>query len=434
MRHHDNQRQVRVPALGERHAKTITGLIGNVQEWYDFALYGYMAPILSGLFFPGHSELVSLLAAYGVFAAGFVMRPLGGVLFGWVGDRIGRARALAMSMLLISLPTVLLGLLPGYATIGIAAPILLTLIRLVQGLSVGGEFSSSVTYLVETAPRAHRGTAGSWANIGSIIGMLLGAGLAAATTTFLDSTTVQAWGWRLPFLFGGVLGIAALYLRRNLHTSPHFQAHEEGRADTAPLREAFTRDLRITLQAIAFTSAYGVMFYIPLVYLPTWVHDEAGMALDTAQQINTAGTALMLPLIPLMAWISDRWIRRSHFIALAMFVMAIVAWPLYKLAADGGAFAYAATQFVFAVLVAVPLGVAPALMVELFPAEDRLTGYSLAYNLGLGIAGGTAPMIATWLIEITGSALAPAAYLGVLALIAALVLMSVHDRSREALA
>ena len=429
----DNGRQVRVPAAGESRAKTITGVIGNVQEWYDFALYGYMAPIISGMFFPSHSELASLLATYGVFAAGFVMRPLGGVLFGWIGDQIGRARALALSMLLISLPTVLLGLLPEYAAIGVAAPVLLTLIRLVQGLSVGGEFSSSVTYLVETAPRTHRGTAGSWANIGSILGMLLGSALAAATTTFLDTQALHEWGWRLPFLFGGVLGIAAIYLRRNLHTSPHFQQHQAKRGDTAPLKEAFTRDLRITVQAILFASAYGVMFYIPLVYLPTWMHDEAGLALDTAQQINTAGTALLLPLIPLMAWISDRWIRRSHFIALAMVVMAVGSWPLYALAGTGHVLAYIAAQAAFSTLVAVPLGVAPALMVELFPSEDRLTGYSLAYNLGLGVVGGTAPMISTWLIEVTGTALSPAVYLGALALMAAIVLMTMRDRSREAL-
>ncbi|WP_163144066.1 MFS transporter, partial [Arhodomonas sp. KWT] len=200
--------------IGQRHTALLAGFIGNVVEWYDFALYGYMAGILAGLFFPGDNPTASLIATYGVFAAGFIMRPLGSGVFGWLGDTIGRSRTMLVSVMMMALPTLLLGCLPTFETIGLWAPVLLVLVRIVQGLSVGGEFSSSVTYLVETADPGRRGFAGSWANTGSMFGMLLGAGVAALVTTVLAHETVLAWGWRLPFLFGGVLGTAAIVLRR----------------------------------------------------------------------------------------------------------------------------------------------------------------------------------------------------------------------------
>ena len=178
----------------------MAGFIGNVVEWYDFALYGYMATFISTLFFPGDNRLTSLLSTYGVFAAGFIMRPLGSAVFGWLGDTIGRTKTMLLSVSLMAVPTLVLGCLPTYKTVGLWAPVLLVIVRLVQGLSVGGEFSSSVTYLVETAPDHRRGFSGSWANMGSMVGMLLGSGAAAVVDSYFDHETVLAWAWRLPFL------------------------------------------------------------------------------------------------------------------------------------------------------------------------------------------------------------------------------------------
>ncbi len=207
----------------QRRQARLGGIVGNVVEWYDFALYGYLAVVIGKLFFPAENPTVSLLASYGVFAAGFVMRPIGAAVFGWLGDTIGRAKTMLISVAMMAFPTIALGLLPDYQTIGIAAPILLIIIRLIQGLSVGGEFSSSVTYMVETAPEGSRGRAGSWANVGSISGMLLGSAAAALVTTIFTGETLEGWGWRLPFLFGGVLGLGAIMLRRHLPKSPHFK-------------------------------------------------------------------------------------------------------------------------------------------------------------------------------------------------------------------
>lgn len=416
-----------------RRAALVAGFIGNVLEWYDFALYGYMAGILSGLFFPGENETAGLLATYGVFAAGFLMRPLGSGLFGWLGDTVGRSRTMLISVALMALPTLALGCLPTFSTAGLLAPALLVIVRLTQGLSVGGEFSSSVTYLVETAQDDRRGWAGSWANTGSMTGMLLGSGMAAAVTSVFDSATVDDWAWRIPFLLGGILGAIAIVLRRNLPRSEHFVRHQREHGQTSPLLQAFTTNRREMLQGIVFASAYGMLFYLPLVYLPEWLHGQTGMARHLALQINTAATALLLLLIPVSGWIGDHLLRRTHFIALSMAVLVLVSMPLFLWLAADGMLAAAVVQVTLVLLLAVPLGSAPATFVELFPATDRLSGYSVAYNLGLGVVGGATPMLSTWLIETTGHATAPGALMTLAALVALGVALHMHDGSREPL-
>jgi MHS family proline/betaine transporter-like MFS transporter len=266
-----------------------------------------------------------------------------------------------------------------------------------------------------------------------MVGMLMGSGIAAAVTTFLSPETLQDWGWRVPFLLGGIIGGISILLRRNLPHSKHFQRHHERRETTSPLLQAFTTNRREMIQAILFASAYGVVFYLPLVYLPEWLHSEAGMPRDLALRINTAAMAILLILIPLTGWLSDRFVRRTHFIAGAMAFLVITAIPLYVwLAGDGPAGAII-VQFVSVIVVAVPLGVAPAMFVELFPAADRLSGYSVAYNLGLGVVGGATPMFATWLIDVTGLSTAPAGLLCAAGGVAVVVLLWMHDGSREPL-
>ncbi|MEC9492873.1 MFS transporter [Flexistipes sp.] len=423
----------KLESIGKKYTSVLAGFIGNVMEWYDFALYGYMASIISQQFFPSSHNTASLLATYGVFAAGFIMRPLGSALFGWFGDTFGRSKTMLISVSMMSLPTFLLGCLPTFDTVGILAPILLVLIRLVQGLSVGGEFSSSVTYLVETAPTGKRGFTGSWANTGSIFGMLLGSGIAALLTTTLSSEVITSWGWRIPFLFGGVLGTIAIILRKDLPKSKHFEKHHKQRSETSPLLAAFTTNRKEMIQAILFASAYGVLFYIPLVYLPTWLHEELNFQLDSAMRINTAATAFLMILIPFAGKLSDHLIRRTHFISLAMLISAVISWPAYYFLPSAGFAGVVLLQFIFIVIVAVPLGSAPAMFVELFPSCDRLSGYSVAYNLGLGVVGGSAPMISTWLIEVTSLSTAPAIFLAFVSLVAFAVSLWIKDGSREPL-
>ena len=409
------------------------GIIGNVMEWFDFALFGYFAPIIAVHFFPSGDKLTGLLQTYGVFAAGFIMRPLGAVFFGFIGDRFGRSRALVLSVIMMGAPTFLLGLLPTYDQVGRLAPILLILIRLIQGLSVGGEFSSSVTYMVETAQPGRRGYSGSWANFGSLAGTLLGSGVAAGLSTILPHDALHSWGWRVPFLMGLLLAGFALYLRSSLPDTQLFLKHAEKHTEDNPLKDVLTRNLRQTILAVLFACGYGVFFYIPLVYLPTYAQSTSGVGFSTAMWINSAGTALMLPLIPLAGIISDRWLRRKPLLLIAFIAMTLAAIPVFAAISADAAGSLAFGQILFAVLIAFPVGAAPAMFAEMFPTEDRLTGYSVAFNIGLGIAGGTAPLIATGLIKLTGSPLAPGAYLAATSLVSVIALAFMKDRSREPL-
>jgi MHS family proline/betaine transporter-like MFS transporter len=419
---------------GHPHSATtvIGGTVGNVMEWYDFALYGFFAPTLARLFFPSDDPIASLIATFGVFAAGFAMRPIGGVVFGYVGDRLGRATVLRVSIVLMGVSTALLGLLPTFDRIGVWAAVLLVAIRLLQGLSVGGEFSGSVTYLVETSPLHRRGLAGSWANFGSLIGTLAGSGLAALASSLLTPDALESWGWRVPFLVGGFFSaLAYLYVRR-LGTTPHMEHHESQHREDSPLREALTRNRRETILAIIFAAGYGIVFYIPMVYLPTYVSEVGSIANGTALQVNSLGIALAMPFIPLSGWLSDHILRRRSLLLIAFGAIAAAGWVLVPLAARGVG-GLIAGQLVLCLLLTIPLGAVPALLVELFPVNDRLTGYSLAYNIGLGIAGGTAPMIATWLISFTGVDTAPGMYLAAAALVSVAALWLMKDRSREPL-
>jgi len=238
----------------------------------------------------------------------------------------------------------------------------------------------------------------------------------------------------VPFLFGGVIGTIAIIMRRNLPTSEHFQQHAQGRCDSSPLIEAFTDNLVQTLKAVLFASAYGVLFYFSLVYLPNWASDQAGYDLDFAMQLNAAATALLLVFIPVCGWLSDRYIRRTHFIILAVGLMFLAAYPLFFwMETSGSVPALLTTQIVLAMLLAVPLGSAPAVFVEMFPARDRLSGYSVSYNIGLGVVGGATPMIATALIKTTGADLSPCLFLMLMALTGVIGMSLIRDRSREAL-
>ncbi len=407
------------------------GMIGNVIEWYDFALYGYMAVIISELFFPHENKLVSLIATYGIFAAGFMMRPLGGIVFGHLGDTIGRKPVLILSVVLMVLPTIVIGLLPTYADWGIGATIALVVVRLVQGFSVGGEFSSSVTYLVETAPDNGRGLAGSWANVGSVIGMLLGAGTPATVIWILEEPATGEWGWRLPFLIGGVIGLVALALRRGLPEEAIVS--KKRKKGDHPIKRVFREERSVVYRVVLFCCSYGVVYYIPIVYLPTWLDLFTDIPLHQALFIATLAQVLQAVLIPLAGHFSDRVMRRTHFLALILGVLAVLAIPLFLLAGQGVIWIAILVLCLFCALIAGPLGTVPTTLAEAFDRGHRLTGYSLSFNLGMGLAGGTAPMVATALIAASGAEIAPAVYLAGLAALGAAMMLLLKDRSREPL-
>lgn len=417
----------------------LAGAIGNIVEWYDFGLYGLLAPILAELFFPSHDKIAALLGVYGGFAIGFAVRPLGAVVLGRIGDRQGRKFVLVLSVVLMGAATVAIGLLPPYSAIGIWAPVLLVIIRLFQGFSVGGEFVGSVTYLVEAAAANRRGIAGSVANIGATIGMLLAAGAAA-----LAASNAPAFRelWRVPFFFGGILAFAGYILRRHLPPDP-VETEVAGPTQLAagkthpekgwPALQAFRDAPRTMFFALLFTCGYGISNYLIMVFLPTFAQEFARVSSGTALRINTAGQAIVLLVAPAAGWASDRYLRRNTMLLLAFAAQAAVAWEVFSFVSHKGVAGLWIAQILLAGLLAIVMGAAPAMLAEQFPRGYRVSAHALVLNAGIGIAGGTAPMVGVALIRITHSRMAPAAYLGIACVVSAAAALLLVDRSREAL-
>ena len=408
----------------------IAGFIGNVVEWYDFALYGFFASVFSRIFFPESSGTANLLAVYGIFAAGFVMRPIGSVVFGWMGDRWGRSRTMMVSVALMALPTMFLGLLPDYQSIGLAAPVTLVALRLIQGLSVGGEFSTSVVYLVETADEDKRGRAGSMANLGSITGIALGSLMAMAVLNLLPQDQAYDWGWRVAYFIGGIIGVAALWLRRHLPRSPAFELQKQDQKPDTPIKETLTTVFPQTLKATIFAGGYGVLFYLATVYFPNWLANHQDIDLKVAMRLNTATLIVMLPAVYLSGWLSDRFIDRKWLVSIALLMSAFIGWGSFEISLDGSFMTVILSQFSLALRLAVLLGTAPVLFTTLFPARNRNTGYSISYAIGMGIIGGATPMTATWLIDITGHEASPGYLLAGVTFIATLAVLSMRNTSQ----
>jgi MHS family proline/betaine transporter-like MFS transporter len=401
------------------------GAIGNILEWYDFGLYGLFAPVLAELFFPTTDRIAALMSVYAGFAIGFIMRPIGGAVLGHFGDRIGRSYVLICSVVMMGITTTAIGLLPTYRTLGFGAPVLLLVLRILQGFSVGGEFTGSVAYLVENAPSHRRGLAGSFANIGSTTGILLAAILATLTTSFADRAMLLSFGWRIPFLLGGAIAALGFFLRRRL------AAESKGPARAAlPLKQAFTEAPRTMLWTSLFTAGYGVVNYLTMVFLPTYANTFGGIAEARVLQINTAAQALALVIVPIAGWLNDYAIRRRTLLIFIFLAEFSVAWACFALAHGGGIAGLWIAQMTFGVLFALVMGTEPAMLSEQFKGAYRLSGYSLCFNIGIGIAGGTAPIIATGLIASTGNLFAPAFYLMLASAIAAGAAYMLADRSR----
>jgi len=410
----------------------LAGAIGNALEWYDFALYGYFAPVFAVLFFPSEYRSVSLVSAFSVFAVGFFARPLGALLFGYWGDTLGRREALSRSVLLMALPTCLVGLLPTFATIGVAAPILLTCFRFLQGLSVGGEFTGSVTFLVEHAPQSQRGYTGSWAGFSAQTGALLGSGVTALIVLNVTDEALLQWAWRIPFLFGSVIAVMGWYLRARIPESPAFEQARQSKAlSSSPIRDVLTYQRRGILQVIGLVWVHGVAFYLLYVYLTTYMAMMTTVSRGAILVMNTISMTLLAILIPIMGRLSDR-VGQKPLLVTGTAGLALGSYPLFAWLAAGDVPFMLAAQTLLTVFVACYMGPFFATVVELFPTAQRYTGLSLGYNLSSALFGGTAPLIATLLIEWTGNNLAPSLYLSLCAVISLGVVLTLPKESLPA--
>ncbi len=403
---------------------TITaGIAGNVLEWYDFAIYGFFAPIIAAQFFPSDDPTVSLIASFGAFAAGFLMRPVGAALFGHIGDRYGRSRALLLSVLLMAVPTFLIGLLPTYATLGVAASVLMVVLRMCQGVAVGGEYTSSIVYLGERAPPGRRAFFSSWSMFGAVGGTLLGSAVGAVLSTVLSDTELAAWGWRVAFLGGIAVGAIGMLIRRGMHEDAPAQAGKP------PLLTAFSEHGRAIAQVIGLNIANAVGFYLMFVYVVTWMVDHVQVPRSSALDINTLAMGSLLLFVPLGAWLSDRYGRRVMLIG-GLAATAVLSYPLLWLMHHPHVALILAGQIGFALVLASFMGSIPAMMIEMFPKAVRVSAVSVGYNITLAIFGGSAPLVAVWMIGRSHDDLSMAWYLSGAAVVSLLTTLTMRGKPR----
>ncbi|MGQ3888855.1 MFS transporter [Legionella sp. CNM-1927-20] len=411
----------------------VPGILGNILEWYDFSLYGYFAPIIAKLFFPTSDKLLSLLATFGVFATGFIMRPIGALLFGYFGDRHGRKKTLAASIILMAIPTTLIGLLPTYQQIGIFAGILLLICRLLQGLAVGGEFCGSIVYITEHSPINRRGMFGSWAMFSAFAGLLLGSGVSALFNTLLSLEELTNWGWRIPFLAGLLLGAVGLYFRLRMPETPNFVTIQNKQQILVnPVNQAFKFAVQPMVISAALVFLPAMSFYLLFVYLPSYMTEILGMSLRRSLTINTISMLGIILVIPWIGLLSDI-IGRKPVLLIGAIGFSIFSYPLFLLIQHTTFISVLLAQVIFAILVSFAYAAIPATLVELVGTNIRYTAMSFPYNLSNAVFGGTAPLIATYLIEKTNNPLAPSFYLIFAAIIMFFVVLLLQESHRKSL-
>lgn len=387
-----------------------SGMVGNILEWYDFTLYGYLAVIMAALFFPSENQIASMLASFGAFAVGFFFRPLGSLMFGYIGDKFGRKKALVVSIMLMALPTFFIGLLPTYTQIGILAPVLLVILRILQGLSTGGEYTTSVSFVVEHAPASRRGFFGSINLLGAVIGIMFGSLVGAFLTFTLAKDDLMSWGWRVGFLVGIVLALVGLYIRKKTHETPVFLQIEPDKREHNPLVKTVREHYRELFIAIILSSLQGVAFFLLFMYMPTFYSKSLGMEMSKALFINTFAMFILVMFIPVMAWISDR-IGRKPLLLTSTLLYTLLTPFLFYLITSGETEKIVLSHGIFALVSSMFMSILPTVLIEIFPADVRNTAFSVGYNISLGIFGGTVPIVATYLIYKTNILISPAFYL-----------------------
>ncbi len=383
----------------------LAGVIGNVLEWFDFAVYGFFVSAIGQNFFPSSSPTAQKLLAFAGFAVGFVARPFGSIALGLIGDRIGRRALLTVSIAMMGGATLLLGLLPTYAQIGVAAPILLVALRLIQGLSVGGEFTGSMVYTTELASPLWRGLISSSTAAGTTIGIMLGNVSALIITASLTREQIVSWGWRVPFILSALFCISGWFLRRGIK-----ETDEGKKAATLriPVLESLAADWLPMIRTFGIVGMTNAAYYLTFTYAAERRSTIGGSTAFWAA--NLCALAVVLIAKPFGGWLSDRIGRRRLMLILTVVGMAaiFIALPILL---TGSPWAFWGAQVMLAVPFGMALGLHGAMLVEIFPLRTRVTSMSIAYGLTLVLAGATTPVVSTWLIDILGHPSAPAYYI-----------------------
>ncbi|MFJ9339156.1 glycine betaine/L-proline transporter ProP [Streptomyces sp. NPDC101733] len=418
--------------------------LGNAMEWFDFGIYSYLAVTLGHVFFPSGSATTQLLSSFATFAVAFLVRPLGGLFFGPMGDRLGRKKVLALTMIMMAVGTFAIGLIPSHDMIGLWAPVLLIVFRMLQGFSTGGEYGGASTFIAEYAPDKRRGFFGSFLEFGTLAGYIGAAGLVTTLYAVLDDAQMETWGWRIPFLVAGPLGLVGLYLRLRLDETPAFQKLEGGKAlatEAADSVETTTkgdlskifRDHWPTLVlCVCLVGAYNIANYMLLSYMPTYLSDELGYSETHGLLILLAVMVLLMLAISSVGKLSDRFGRKPLLMA-GMVGFLVLSLPAFLLIRQGGIPAIALGMLMLGVSLVCLLGTMSAALPALFPTQVRYGSLSVGYNVSASVFGGTTPLVITALISWSGSNLMPAYYAMGAALVGIVSVACMKETARKPL-
>jgi len=400
-----------MPDLPAPRARQIAAaVIGNALEWYDFIIFGNLTIVISRLFFPAESQYASLLLTTATFGVGFFMRPVGGILLGIYADRKGRKAALQLIISVMTVAIAMIALAPPYAVIGVAAPVIIVTARLLQGFATGGEFASATAFLVESGLPNRRGFYGSWQMVGQGLAALVGAILGALLTRNLAPESLDSWGWRVPFLFGLLIGPVGLYIRRHLEETRAFLQSREGPKKRLGLGPILATHARPALACAGVVTAGTISFYVILLYMPTFASTQLRVTLGEAFTAQAIGLACMIAITPLFGALSDH-VGRKPIMITALALYLVLLYPLFLWVHTNPSFRnLMIMQLVFCTLLGAFIGPFSTSMAEQFPARTRSTGMAVAYNVAVMGFGGFAQFFVTWLTKATGSPIAPAFY------------------------